>query len=155
MVLPLKQISPLYEPMTKSSLRVVVQPPLAVSQALSEQVASSSAQFVGRPNADAGVGVEVGTGVGAPVGAAVGAAVGDTVGAWVSPAFVGEAVGAGEGAVGAGEVAGVGAGEGAGEGARVGMQLVTNVPSATHPEPVAYFQVPPAWLRSKGVLSLE
>jgi hypothetical protein len=34
MALPLKSISPVYEPMAKSSLRVMVQPPLAVSQAL-------------------------------------------------------------------------------------------------------------------------
>jgi hypothetical protein len=34
MALPLKTISPLYDPMAKSSLRVMVQPPLAVLQAL-------------------------------------------------------------------------------------------------------------------------
>jgi hypothetical protein len=34
MALPLKTISPLYDPMTKSSLRVMVQPPLAMLQAL-------------------------------------------------------------------------------------------------------------------------
>ena len=57
---------------------VMVQPPLAMLQVLSEQVTISSAQlrilFM----------------------SIVGAAVGDTVGTFVSPTFVGEAVGAGE-----------------------------------------------------------
>jgi hypothetical protein len=34
MALPLKSISPLYDPITKSSLRVAVQPPLVMLQAL-------------------------------------------------------------------------------------------------------------------------
>ena len=61
----------------------MVQPPLAVSQALLAHLLSSC-----------GFQLEGAT--------AVGAAVGDTVGVCVSSTFVGVAVGAGEGAVGAG-----------------------------------------------------
>ena len=74
------------------------------------------------------VGSEVGAGVGTSVGATVGEAAGGTVGAEAVGAAVGE---------------------------DVGMQLVANVSSATHDVPSEYPQVPPASLRSEGVLSLE
>jgi hypothetical protein len=131
--------------MTKLPLRMMVQPPLAVSQALLEQVALRSAQFKILLMSI------VGGGVGSEVGTAVGT-VGDTVGMFVSPRFVGEAVGAVVGKVGAA----VGPLVGALVGAAVGLQLAVNVESMIQvPVESQYCQVPSASLRSDGVLSSE